>query len=426
MVNPEIQKNVRHNFIVNVLDGTFFGAALGFASTVSVVTLFVSTLTTSTTLIGYVASMQPIGWYIPQLLTANYVTRQRRYKRSVLFLTIQERWPFLGLALAPWLIQPLGKDAVLAFTFLMLLWFSLGGGVTATAWQTMIAKIMPANLRGTFWGIQSAAANLMVSIAVIGAGFLLQHLPSPQNFSLCFFIASVFMLISWTFLARTREPENSPEMTAQTQHFGWHNLLVILKSDRNFRWFLVVRMLSQTAMMAGTYYTLYGLRHFGMTAEIAAAMTSISTLTQVVSSPLLGWLGDRWGHHRVFAFGILAMSLSAIIAWAAPDISWMYLAFALMGVANTVLWTIAMSLTIEFGTEAERPQYIGLANTLIAPAALIAPALGGWLADSFGFGTMFIIAAAGGLLTAFVLYFLVRDPRQKRESTPLPPVPVSA
>ena len=37
-----------------------------------------------------------------------------------------------------------------------------------------------------------------------------------------------------------------------------------------------------------------------------------------------------------------------------------------------------------FGSEAERPVYIGLSNTLIAPATILAPVLGGLIADLAG------------------------------------------
>lgn len=51
-MNAEISRNLRYNFIVNLLDGGFFGFAMGFASFVTVIPLFVSTMTASAILIG--------------------------------------------------------------------------------------------------------------------------------------------------------------------------------------------------------------------------------------------------------------------------------------------------------------------------------------------------------------------------------------
>ena len=110
--------------------------------------------------------------------------------------------------------------------------------------------------------------------------------------------------------------------------------------------------------------------------------------------------------------GGVAVALSSFAAWAAPSIDWLYLVFILSGLANVSYWTIGMAMTIQYGTETERPVYIGLANTLIAPATIIAPLLGGWIADSAGYQTTFMLSAIGGVLTTLVLIFLVKAPEQ--------------
>ncbi len=66
-------------------------------------------------------------------------------------------------------------------------------------------------------------------------------------------------------------------------------------------------------------------------------------------------------------------------------------------------------MTLEYGTEKERAAYIGLSNTLVAPANILAPFLGGWLAASFGYPAVFIFSALGGLLAAGLFYWKVRD-----------------
>ncbi len=65
--HPEILSNLRHNYIYNILDGAFFGLALGFASFVTIIPLFVSTLTTSPVLIGLIPAIHNMGWPIASL-----------------------------------------------------------------------------------------------------------------------------------------------------------------------------------------------------------------------------------------------------------------------------------------------------------------------------------------------------------------------
>src|SRR5688572_24078770 len=91
------RKHLRYNITTGMLDGGFFGMAVGFASFGTILPLFVASMTDSATLIGLVPAVHSAGWLLPQLFTANYTARLRRYKPTVLLASIHERLPFLGL-----------------------------------------------------------------------------------------------------------------------------------------------------------------------------------------------------------------------------------------------------------------------------------------------------------------------------------------
>ena len=89
-------------------------------------------------------------------------------------------------------------------------------------------------------------------------------------------------------------------------------------------------------------------------------MTGVLMLGQSSSlTRLLGWLGDRTSHRLMFALGVLLAGAGAAVALFAPQLEWFYVVFALAGFANAGLWTTAMAMTVEFGSEEERPYYIG-------------------------------------------------------------------
>ena len=121
-VEQFIRKHLRYNVSVNLMDGGFFGLALGFASFGTILPLFVASMTDSATLIGLVPAIHAAGWLLPQLFTASYTARLRRYKRTVLMATIHERIPFLGFAVVALLLPKIGLQAGLV----ILLSFSPG------------------------------------------------------------------------------------------------------------------------------------------------------------------------------------------------------------------------------------------------------------------------------------------------------------
>lgn len=404
--------HTRFNMAMNISDGAFFGAATGFASFVTIIPLFVSTLTGSALIIGLISAIHAVGWQLPQLLTANRVARLRRFKPMVLLMTLNERLPFAGLALVAWFAPDLGAAKALWLTLALLIWQGLGGGLTATAWQSMIGKIIPARRRGTFFGVQAAAANLFASGAAVLAGVILGRIDSPLDWTLCFGLASVTMMISWGFLAQTREESAEPAASPASQREFWGGVGGVLRNDPNFCWFLLTRFVSQFATMASAFYTVYAVRRFGLGEETIGVLAAVFMISQTVANPLMGWLGDRFGHRLMMEGGAVAAGASALIAWLAPGPAWFFLAFALAGVANVAFWTTALAITLEFGTLEQRPVYIGLANTMTAPGTILAPLLGGWLADTAGYGGTFAIAVAGAIATFAVVRLLVRDPRQ--------------
>jgi len=413
-LEESVRQHLKFNITVNLLDGAFYGFGWGFGSVGTIITLFVSRMTHSAILIGLIPAIHAVGWQLPQLFMANSVSRLRRYKPMVMWITIHERLPYLALALVALFMTALGNKAALGLTFIILIWQGLGAGFTANGWQSMIAKIIPPDWRGTFFGAQGALANVAISVAAVAAGFILDKVHDPLNFALCFTLTIVGMGLSLLFIGLTREPVDNEKVIPQRQPSPWKGGLEILRRDRNFRNFIIVRLLSQFATMGFAFYIVYGLRRFGMSDLTAGLLTAALTITQTIANALMGWLGDRLGHRLMLIVGSVAVTLSSLMAWGAPTLNWMYLVFILSGLANVAYWTIGMAITTEFGTEETRPTYIGLSNTLVAPFTIIAPLIGGAIADAAGFQATFMVSAVGGLVIAALLVWLVRDPRPRR------------
>jgi MFS family permease len=410
MMQEEISKNYRFNIVVNVTDGAFFGLALGAASSVAILPLFVSTLTDSATLIGLISAIHIVGWQLPQLFTASRVSRLQRYKPMVLAVSLWERLPFFGLAFVAWFVTVWPANLVLILTYFLLIVQGLAGGLAATAWQSLIAKIIPPRRIGLFFGVQAAAANMLMSVGSVVAGFLLERLPTPIDYTLTFIIAGAAMMVSFGFLAVTREPTGPKPEVAELQRPFWAGVRTIIRRDPNFRWFVVARFLAQFASIAFAFYIVYAVDRFQLGESTAGLMAGVFSVVQIAANPLMGWIGDRWGHRTSMEIGLISAIASAFLAWFAPSPGWFYLVFGLAGMANVALWTIVIAMTLRFGSPRDRPTYIGLANSLVAPATFLAPVIGGWLADRYGFEVTFLVTGFGGLLALGAFHWFVREP----------------
>ncbi|MYD08798.1 MAG: MFS transporter [Chloroflexi bacterium] len=415
MLSSELQSKLRHNAFVNIMDGALFGfGVMGLASYVTIIPLFLSYLTESTALIGFAAALFHIGWQVPQLLTSGYVAGLSRYKPTVLAMTLIERLPFFGLAIVALALPVIGSDAALILTLILLGVQSLGGGFTGTAWQSMISKIMPAHILGSFFGIQSAAVNLFGAGGALLASVILERLAYPGSFVLLFAVAGVSLMISFLFLAQTFEPKSAPRDVVGG--LGWRGfgrrLRGILRADRNFRWFLAARSLTSLSLTAISFYTIFGIRRFDMSPEFVGSLTSVLLLANMLTSAVIGWVGERWGLRRVLILANVLTVLAIAIALTAEDTRWFYLVFALTGMVNASQWSTIMTITVQFCSVAERPFYIGMANSLIAPVTVFAPIIGGWLVDAASFELSFGVFALAGVLSILVFLGPMQDPPQ--------------
>jgi MFS family permease len=151
----------------------------------------------------------------------------------------------------------------------------------------------------------------------------------------------------------------------------------------------------------------------------AGYLTAALTISQMVANASMGWLGDRVGHRLMLIVGAASALLSSLLAWFAPSLVWFFPIFVLSGFANVAIWTNGMTMTVDFSDEKDRPFYIGLAQTLTAPATILAPLIGGWIADTQGFISTFGWSTILSVAMMLILIFLVKEPRKfKTRSAP--------
>ena len=74
-LEQEIEKNYKHNFIVNIVDGTAFWFGASFFAYRTIFPVFIANLTDSEFAIAILSTIIATGWLLPQLFTANWVQR---------------------------------------------------------------------------------------------------------------------------------------------------------------------------------------------------------------------------------------------------------------------------------------------------------------------------------------------------------------
>ena len=139
-----------------------------------------------------------------------------------------------------------------------------------------------------------------------------------------------------------------------------------------------------------------------------------------------GIVGDRHGHRSVLIGAGLWWAIGlGILRWA-PTLQVYTLAFACIGLSTTATTIADLSLAMEFGSERDRPTYMGLARSLPGLVWLVAPLIGGGCVERGGYPPVFEWSLAFTVCGTLALILLVQDPRSRNAVTSLTDQPREA
>ena len=404
--------DLRHNLLALGTDFACFRIGQSFASESTILPAFAASLGAPNVVIGAIPAASTLGWFLPPLLSAGYTQTLPRKLPFVLRYTLWERVPLIALAAVAFLVATPRPSLALVFLLAMLLAMTASGGWLLPAWMDIVGRVIPTTLRGRFFAISSALSNLGGLAGSVARASILAMIPAPASYGVCFLVASGWMAVSYVALALTREPAVVPPSAGLPfwAHLG--RVPALLRRDRNLSWFLVGRALAILGAAGGAFYTVYALRAHGAPVWMAGVFTMMLLGGELVANAVFGSIGDRVGHRVVVIAGVAAMLAANLTALAAPSVDVLALAFALWGVQVAAVHVSNLNILLEFApAPEERPTYIGLGTTILAPVAVGAPLAAGLVADALGFEAVFAAAGVAGVLSVIVLGGRVRDPR---------------
>jgi MFS family permease len=404
--NPDLRRNVAALGV----DYALFLVGLSFASQSTILPAFASHLGASNLVIGAIPALMTLGWFLPCLPAAHHTRTLARKLPFVLRYTAAERVPFLILALLAFTTASAAPGLTLALMLLMLLVITATGGVLMPAWMDVVARTIPVQLRGRFFGAWSSVAGVAGFAGSFATAWVLGALPAPTSFGVCFLAAGVCMGLSWIALALAREPAATGVSEPLPLPGFMALVLAILREDTNLIRFLVARCCMGAASMSNGFFTVYALRGLEAPAWQVGIYTSALLLGQIVGNGALGWLADRVGGRAVLLVGTAAMLGANGVALVAT-LDLYGVTFLLAGIFQASISVSAGNMLLDFApSPAERPTYVGIGNTALAPVFFTTPLVAGVMADLAGLRVVFGLALAGALL-ATALLLRVREPR---------------
>jgi MFS family permease len=403
------EREVRRSFALSLFNGASFRFAERLIDPPLVLAWFVNQLTHSNFLIGLVAPLGQAAWLLPQIFVSARIQRVPFKMPSYRLAAVIRTVCWMLLAAVVWMLDdpPL---LLLSFFFLYAL-ARLASGLGGLAFFDVLAKTIPARRRGSLF----AWRQLLGGILGLGAGsvvtLILSHPPLsfPRGHAVLFFLYWAVMFPGMVAFILIREPPGAIISESVTVGQQLRRAGGLVRDDGVFRRFMAVRLAMGLGSVALPFYGILAKNVLGAPDEFVGVYITVRAGAQLFFNLPWGRLSDRHGNRLVFQLVTLGRGATALMAVALVGVvslfqlrgSYLpYLVlplFFLDGAVQPAQMLIGSNYLIEIVPDAERPLYLGLANTLFGVVILVSGA-GGLVVDLLGFASLFILASVLYLL----------------------------
>jgi MFS family permease len=397
--------------VLNVIDGALFAFALSVVSRATVLPVFVQRIGGENTAIALIPVLWFAGFNLPQLFVANLAERASPKKPLLLITGLGQRLPWLLIALLTlFVLADVSVGVALALSLGTLLLAAVGGSINLPVWFELISKITPVRLRGRLFGLR---VLLGAALGIFGGWIAEVTLASNQGlngFAYLFGMAFALMMLSYIVLVLLREQNGDVTDSVVPPQRILVRLGSVIRTERNFRNYLVAQTLLILATLAEAFIAVDAMGALSLDESYAGRFTIVLMSGIMAGSVIFGFLADRFGHRVNLIASALSMAAAGFSALAATEIWHYHLAF--VGVAFAVALQNISRLTIvaELCGERDRPTYVAIANVVTAPFLVVGLGLG-WMADTLGYESVFLLSSLLALLSAGWFTIAVREPR---------------
>jgi MFS family permease len=275
------------------------------------------------------------GFLIPQLFTANTVERAPVKKWFPVNLGFfLERLPVMLFAPSAYFLATRQPVLAMAAFFLLYAWYSFGAGLIIVGWQDMIAKIIPMEIRGRFFGITNFIGGVSGILGAVAVTAVLEKFVFPIGYAISFAAAALLIFLSWISLALTAEPAIPSSKPPVSQKAYFRSLPEILRKDHNFVNYLAAVMLFMLSGMASGFLAVYASQKWSLPDAQAGGFIIAMQTGTALTNLFFGFLADRKGHKMSLEIAYLVGVLSLALAVIAPSPWWFYPIFFLRGTVS--------------------------------------------------------------------------------------------
>ena len=401
---------VRNSLRYSVLDASAYSAMLGL--TQNYISPLALELNATTTQIGLLSSIPSLAMAFSQLSAPYLSARAGSRKGLILPMVFMHAIMFVPILLVPYLFHFSAVWWLIGFVTVSVVL----GAIANPAWGSMMADLVPERLRGKYFGFRGQVSGFITQVFSYGAaGILLLFTGNIfVGYAILFGSATVFRLLSFTFISRQYEPklpvtkEQGPSLLEIIKNVGSSNL---------GKFMIFFSLIDFCTMISGPFFTVFMFRDLHFNYLYYCIVSSASQLSVLVFLPFWGRRADKWGNLKVVRIATALIWLVPIF-WVFSD-NIVYLAFAniVSGFAWSGFSLSGVNFAYDASTPQERTKQLAVFGAMDGLACCIGAALGGFIAPhlppllGYPLRTLFVIS---GVLRGVVALLFLRQIKEVR------------
>jgi MFS family permease len=347
--------------------------------------------------IGFLVPIRESGSLVPQLAIAAAV-RSRPVRKYVWILGAFLQAAALG-AMAATAFSLEGGTAGVAIVG-CLVFFSLSRGLVSVASKDITGKTIPKTRRGRLTGFTTAVAGILTILTGAVLAWLVPEDPSARLTAVIILGGAGLWILAAGVTAAIQEHPGATEGGKDALQEALERL-TLLRTDKPFRRFVIVRALLISTGLAAPYYVTLAREYGGGRSSSLSLFILASGLAAALSSAFWGRYADRSSRRVLMAAAGAAASLGLVVflldfGGVLAQLEWIPpLAFFFLAMAHGGVRIGRKTYILDMASGNRRTDYVAVSNTVIGVALLLSGTLGA-LAPLVGPGGMLLIFSMMG------------------------------
>ena len=301
-----------------------------------------------------------------------------------------------GLAALTKPLFPLAHSVEVVFTARFL--DRIGKGIRGAPRDALVADVSPPEIRGACFGLRQSMDTVG---AVLGPALAILLMLWLADIQLVLWVAVIPAAIAVTLIVTgVKEPVHAPSERKFRSPIHWRALLDF---SSGYWWVVVIGGVFTLARFSEAFLVLRA-QQLGFSATWTPLVMVVMALFYTLSAYPAGWLSDRISRTKLLVVGMGLLILADLVLAQSSSAITMMLGVALWGLHMGFSQGILASLVADKAPGKLKGTAFGIFNLVSGVCMLIASVLAGWLWQSIGSDSTFVV---GALIASTALLLLL-------------------